>query len=165
VEDDPRGDRQPAGRRDEGSAVSVFVLDDHYYVRAMLVELIDAAEGMRVVGSSGSVPEAISEIARLSPRVAVVDSGTGDRDGLEVCRELQATFPDVSCIIVTSAVGMSWGRNEAASAGAAAYVIKEIRDFGLVEAIVRVAAGHRPIDDHQPGEEALSSSPSNEMQS
>lgn len=153
MDDDPSAGRRPTGGGDDGNVVSVYVLDDHHYVREMLVELIDASEGMMVVGSCESAPEAIAEVARLRPRVAVVDGQVGDRSGLDVCRELKTASPEVSCVIMTSAVGSAWGPTEAAEAGAVAYVVKQIRHFELVDVIRRVATGSRPIDDDESANE------------
>ena len=54
------------------------MVDAHSYVRLMLVELIERAEGLAVVGSSGSAQRAFADIVRLHPHVAVLDGALGD---------------------------------------------------------------------------------------
>jgi DNA-binding NarL/FixJ family response regulator len=132
------------GRPGCGSAVTTYVLDDNDRVRALLVELLGAAEGFVVVGSSGSADMALRDIVRLRPRVAVVDGRLPDGDGLRVCQELRTVAPEVACVVV--AVGVeTWGAAEAAAAGAAAYVLKDPKGFRLVEVVREVADGARPL--------------------
>lgn len=127
--------------------ITVYVLDDVDQVRAALVELIDEAEGLVVIGSSTSAQVGVGDIVRLRPQVAVVDGRLRDGDGLEICRTLRSEAPDVAIVIVTAAVGVRWGPVEAASAGAAAYVIKRLRGFELLDVLRRVAQARQLADD------------------
>src|SRR5687768_9012814 len=70
------------GRVDRAGAVTTYVLQDNDYVRALLVAMIDEAEGFVVVGSSGSASDALAAIVRLQPQVAVVDGDLREGDGL-----------------------------------------------------------------------------------
>lgn len=140
------GDEHDADLQGESpNAITVYVAEDHDSVRLRLVDLIAGSAGLTVVGSSGSPFVAVDEIRRLGPDVAVVDGRLGAVSGLDVCRLLSQTAPTVSCVIVTSAVALAWGRAEAARAGAAAYLVKRLDDFPLVQVIRQVAAGDRPI--------------------
>ena len=132
------------------STVSVYIVEDHDDVRSRLVDLIASSPGLTVAGSSGVAHVALEEIDRLQPDVALVDGRLDGVSGLDVCSRLQRTAPTVSCVILTSAVTVPWGRAEAAHAGAAAYLVKQLGDFPLVDTISRVAAGDRPIDDEPP---------------
>jgi two-component system response regulator DevR len=139
------GNGQREGRPSLGGGVTVYVVDDHGPARAALVELIGSMEGLVVVGSSGAAPEALADIVRLRPQVVVLDAmlGDGQRDGLDVCRALRVAAPEAACVIVTAGVATSWGRAEARDAGAAAYLLKQVKDFPLASVIRRVAAGAR----------------------
>ena len=68
-----------------------------------------------------------------------------DGSGVEVCRELASTAPDVRCLMLTS-----YEDDEALlaaiTAGAAGYVLKEIRGPQLLDSIRAVAAGRSLID-------------------
>jgi DNA-binding NarL/FixJ family response regulator len=140
------GNREGGRCGDRLGAVTTYVLLDNDYVRALLAAMIDEAEGFVVVGSSGSASDALAEIVRLQPRVAVVDGDLRDGDGLVVCRILAATAPAVACVIVAAGVAKARGPAEAAAAGAAAYVLKQPRNFPLIEVIGQVAAGARLLD-------------------
>lgn len=148
IDDASRSDDAAVGRG--LPPVAVYVVEDHDHVRSILVDYINAAGGFQVVGAHGTAREAVAEIVRLRPRIAVVDGRLGHSSGLDVCRDLRVSAPEVSCLIVTSAVALTWGPSEAAQAGALAFVVKQLRDFDLVDVLVRIANGERPIDDARP---------------
>jgi len=128
--------------------VTVYVVDDHDFVRLQLIDLVDSTAGFVVVGSADDVTRAVTEIERLGPRVALVDGHIGEGDGLDVCRQLAVLAPDVACVIITAGVAVEWGPVEAAQAGAAALLLKQIKDFPLIATIARVAAGERLLNDY-----------------
>lgn len=131
----------------EDEAVTrVFLLDDHEIVRRGVAQLVDAAPDMEVVGEFGSADGALSAIRACSPDVAVLDVRLGDGNGIEVCRDLRADQPEVACLMLTS-FSDDRALLDAALAGAAGYVLKEIRSNDLVESIRRVAAGAQLLDN------------------
>ena len=77
--------------------------------------------------------------------MAVLDTRLPDGSGIEVCREVRATHPEIRCLILTS-----YDDNDAifaaVMAGAAGYLLKEIRGRSLVDAIRQVAAGNSLLD-------------------
>ncbi len=124
----------------------VFLLDDHEIVRRGLAGLIEAEADMTVVGEAASAAEAMAEIRRCEPDVAVLDVRLGDGNGIEVCREVRAEHPELPCLILTSFAD-DQALLEAAMAGAAGYVLKEIRSNDLIVSIRKVAAGAQLLDD------------------
>ena len=125
--------------------IRVFLLDDHEVVRQGLRALLESTGDIEVVGESGSAVEATSRIPALHPDVAVLDARLPDGSGIEVCRSVRAVDPTIGALILTS-----YDDDEALfaaiMAGAAGYVLKEIRGNDLVEAIRQVAAGNSLID-------------------
>jgi two-component system response regulator DevR len=67
-----------------------FLADDHEIVRRGLVDLLQAAGDIEVVGESGLAREATCRIPALRPDVAVLDAWLPDGDGPEVCRDVRA---------------------------------------------------------------------------
>ena len=130
----------------EADILTVYIVDDHSQVRNQLTRLVEEAENMMVVGCSDDADVAVAEITAMVPRVALLDGQVGPHDGLDVCRRVTRQAPTVACVIVTAGVGIGWGPVEAARAGAAAYLLKQLRDFPLVTMIERVASGERPLD-------------------
>ena len=123
----------------------IFLVDDHEIVRRGLRELLEAHEGFEVVGEAGTAEQAIARIPATHPDVAVVDLRLPDGNGVEVCREVRSTAPDVQCLIFTS-FSDDEALFDAIMAGAAGYLLKQIRGHDLVDAIERVAAGQSLLD-------------------
>jgi two-component system, NarL family, response regulator DevR len=125
--------------------VRVFLLDDHEVVRRGLRELLEAEDDLEVVGEAGLAEEAYGRIPATSPNVAVLDVRLPDGDGVEVCREIRSKHPEIACLMLTS-----FADDEAVyaaiMAGAAGYVLKQVRGTDLVEAIRRVGAGESLLD-------------------
>jgi two-component system, NarL family, response regulator DevR len=125
--------------------VRVFLLDDHEVVRRGLRDLIEAAGGCEVVGEAATAEEALSRIPPTRPDVAVIDLRLPDGNGVEVCREVRSRCPDTQCLILTS-FSDDEALFDAIMAGAAGYLLKQIKGTDLVDAILRVAAGESLLD-------------------
>jgi two-component system response regulator DevR len=120
----------------------VFLVDDHEIVRRGIAELVDAERDLEVVGEAGDVKQALARIAATRPEVAVLDVRLPDGNGIDLCREIRSRHPEIACLILT-AYDDDEAVRSAVLAGAAGYVVKDIRGQALVEDIRRVAAGKR----------------------
>jgi DNA-binding NarL/FixJ family response regulator len=125
--------------------VRIALLDDHEVVRAGLRELIDTEDDLEVVGEMGTAAEAVKRIPALRPDVAVLDVRLPDGDGVEVCREVRSRNPEVACLMLTSYVDDE-ALFDAVMAGAAGFLLKEIRAADIVGAIRTVAGGGSLLD-------------------
>ena len=125
--------------------IRVFLLDDHEVVRRGVSDLLRRAGDIVVVGEAATAEQALRDIPRARPDVAVLDVRLPDGDGVGVCREVRSTMPAVRCLMLTSFTDDE-ALFEAIMAGAAGYVLKEIRGADLVAAIRAVAAGQSMID-------------------
>jgi DNA-binding NarL/FixJ family response regulator len=125
--------------------IRVYLLDDHDVVREGLRFLLEQQDDIEVIGESASAVEATARIPALRPDVAVLDARLPDGSGIEVCRSVRAVDPSINALILTS-----YDDDEALfaaiMAGAAGYVLKEIRSSDLVTAVRHVAAGKSLID-------------------
>jgi len=125
--------------------IRVFLLDDHEVVRRGLADLLQADGDIEVVGESGSAVEAARRIPALHPDVAILDARLPDGNGIDVCRDIRGVDPSINGLILTS-----YEDDEALfaaiMAGAAGYVLKQIRGTDLVDAVRRVAAGQSLLD-------------------
>jgi DNA-binding NarL/FixJ family response regulator len=128
-----------------GMAIRVFLLDDHEVVRRGVRELLEAEGDIEVVGEAGTAEEALGRIPATSPDVAVLDVRLPDGSGVEVCRDVRSSRPEIACIMLTS-FSDDEALFEAIMAGAAGYVLKQVRGGELVDAIRRVAAGQSLLD-------------------
>jgi DNA-binding NarL/FixJ family response regulator len=123
----------------------VFLLDDHEIVRRGLRELFEAEDDLEVVGEAGTAEEAMGRIPATQPNVAVLDVRLPDGDGIEVCRDIRSRHEDIACLMLTS-----FADDEAVyaaiMAGAAGYVLKQVRGNDLIDAVRRVARGESLLD-------------------
>lgn len=122
----------------------VFLVDDHEIVRRGIAELLEAERDLEVVGEAGTVAQAPGRIAATRPEVVVLDVRLPDGDGIELCRAIRSTHPDIRCLMLTAHDDDAATR-AAVLAGAAGYVLKDIRGRHLVDGIRRVARGESLI--------------------
>jgi two-component system response regulator DevR len=123
----------------------VFLLDDHEIVRRGLRELLEGEDDLTVAGEAGSAEEAYALIDEMKPDVAVLDIRLPDGNGIEVCREIRSRHPDTQCLMLTSFADDE-ALFSAIMAGAAGYLLKQIRGEDLVDGIRRVARGESLLD-------------------
>ena len=125
--------------------IRVFLLDDHEIVRRGLHELVDSAGDMEVVGEAGTAEEAYGRIPATNPDVAVLDVRLPDGNGVEVCREVRSRTPEVQCVVLTS-FDDDEALFDSIMAGAAGYLLKQIKGTDLVDGVRRVASGQSLLD-------------------
>lgn len=129
----------------EPRPITVFLLDDHEIVRRGIAELLSGEPDIEVVGQSGSAAQAVRRIPALRPDVAILDARLEDGSGIDVCRDVRSVDPSIRALILTSYEDDD-ALFAAIMAGAAGYLLKEVRAAGLVDAVRRVAAGQSLLD-------------------
>jgi DNA-binding NarL/FixJ family response regulator len=126
-------------------AIRVFLLDDHELVREGIRSLLESDGDIQVVGEASSAADALNRIPLAKPDVAILDVRLEDGDGITVCREVRSVLPDLVCLMLTS-----FADDEAlyasVMAGAAGYVLKQIRARDLIEDVKKVAGGASLMD-------------------
>jgi len=134
---DPAGD---VGRRD--GAVRVVVVDDQAMVREGFSALLDAQEGLRVVGGAADGVEAVRTVRSLQPDVVLMDIRMPRLDGIEATRQIMAA-PGLyrPRVLVLTTFDLDDYVFEALRAGASGFLLKDARGEELVHAVRVVAAG------------------------
>jgi two-component system response regulator DevR len=126
-------------------SIRVFLLDDHELVREGIRSLLESDDGIEVVGEASSVAEALVRIPLAKPDVAILDVRLEDGSGIDVCRDVRSAMPELVCLMLTS-----FADDEAlyasVMAGAAGYVLKQIRARDLISDVKKVAAGSSLMD-------------------
>ena len=126
-------------------AIPVFVVDDHELVRRGLIDLINSEADLEVVGEAGTVSQALQVLDTITPQVAVLDVRLPDGNGIELCREIRSLYPQTHVLMLTS-----FSDDEAllgaVLGGASGFVIKDIKNLDLLDAIRRVATGDSLLD-------------------
>ncbi|MCX6395796.1 MAG: response regulator transcription factor [Propionibacteriales bacterium] len=129
----------------ETPKIRVYLLDDHEMVRAGIRTFLEAAGDIEIVGESGSAVDAGNRIPAARPDVAVLDARLPDGSGIDVCRSVRSVDPSIKALILTS-YDDDEALFSAIMAGAAGYVLKEIKGSDLLSAIRSVAQGRSLID-------------------
>ena len=123
----------------------ILICDDHELVRVGLRSLLEAEPGYQVAGEAGDAETAVRLASELRPDVVLMDVRLPGRSGIEACRDIRSEHPEVAVIILTA-----YADDEALfssiMAGAAGYVLKQIRGSDLVGAIRQVADGRSLLD-------------------
>lgn len=125
--------------------VTVLLVDDHALVRRGVRAFLATQSDILVVAEAETGEEAVRQVSRHHPNVALVDLLLPDSDGVETTRRLLAVSPDTKVVILTS-----YHRDEhifpALRAGARSYLIKDIGPEELAEAVRRSADGEAVLD-------------------
>ncbi|MGW4829448.1 response regulator transcription factor [Amycolatopsis japonica] len=123
----------------------VFLVDDHEIVRRGLSDLLGSEPDIEISGEAASVSEALTRIPATETDIAVLDVRLPDGTGIELCRELLSTRPDLRCLMLTS-----YADDEALltaiMAGASGFVLKQVLGNDLVSAIRTIAEGGSLLD-------------------
>lgn len=127
------------------SPLRLLVVDDHEVVRQGLVSLLDRREGLQVVAEAGTVAEAVDQAHRHEPDIVIMDVRLPDGSGIEACRDIRAERPSTRVIMLTSYPDEE-AVLSAIVAGAAGYLLKQIRARDLVAAIETVGRGESLLD-------------------
>ena len=123
----------------------LMVVDDHQVVGDGIKLLLQDTHDVVVCAEAASAREAVAVAARALPDVIVMDVRLQDGSGIEATRDIRAARPDTAVLMLTS-----FADDEALfasiMAGAAGYVLKQIRGDDLVRAIRAVGAGQYLLD-------------------
>ena len=120
--------------------IRVMVVDDHSFVRAGLTEMLDAADGIQVVGECTDGDQVPRMAGMVRPDVVLMDQQMPMVCGTVATRDLLAVHPQTRVLMVTGSMS---GRvlQEAAQAGAFGFVLKGGDPRLLIEAVRTVASG------------------------
>jgi DNA-binding NarL/FixJ family response regulator len=125
--------------------IRILLVDDHEVVRDGVKSLINANNDLAVVAEAGTVADAIEQALRTKPDVVVMDVRLADGSGIEATREIRAKLEKTQVLMLTS-----FADDEALfasiMAGAAGYVLKQIRGGELIRAIREVGSGKSLLD-------------------
>jgi two-component system response regulator DevR len=125
--------------------LKVVLVDDHEVVRLGLISLLEDLDWVDIVGEAGSRSEAIAAVEKHTPNVVVMDIRMPGGSGLDACREITTRWPETKVIMLTS-----YADDElifrALQVGASGYVLKQVGNRSLVEALEAVRRGDALLD-------------------
>ena len=126
--------------------IKVLLADDHSIVRAGLRRIVEESGDMQVVAEADDGREAIEQVKKTDPDVAVIDISMPGLDGLEVISQLQTRHPELPILVLTMHEEGQYVVR-AIQAGAMGYLTKQSAPEQLVNAIRKVHAGQRYLTD------------------
>ena len=124
--------------------ISVLIVDDHPLAREGLRVMLEAAPRVQVIGEAGDGLEALDQVAKLHPRVVLMDVQMPRMDGLEATRRIKDAHPTTTVILISSyedddqVIG-------GVLAGAAGYLLKDVSRDVLADALASAADGSMVI--------------------
>ena len=145
MDEQDRNQAAAGGAAGSAEPIRVFLLDDHEIVRMGVRDLLEAEPGITVIGEAGTAASALARIPALKPDVAILDIRLPDGDGVSVCRDIRSKMPQLACLMLTS-FSDDEALFDAIMAGAAGYVLKQIRGTDLVGAVRTIASGQSLLD-------------------
>ena len=120
--------------------ISVVIADDHPFVRHGLRTYLETLEDMDVAGEATNGVEAVELVERLLPDVVLMDLVMPELDGVGAIRRIQEVAPSTRVIALTSFVDDE-KVFPAIKAGAAGYLLKDVRPADLADAVRKASRG------------------------
>jgi DNA-binding NarL/FixJ family response regulator len=124
--------------------IRIAIIEDSRQIREGLRQLIDGSEGCSVTGGFGSMEEALAQMPRDLPDVALVDIGLPGISGIEGIRQLKQLYPEIHLLVLT-VYSDDERIFDAICAGACGYLLKKTPPSKLLDAIAEVANGGAPM--------------------
>ncbi|MFC1860386.1 response regulator transcription factor [Chloroflexota bacterium] len=124
--------------------IRILLVDDHQVVREGLKHMLEREDDMVIVGQSANGEEALSQVAKLSPNIVLMDIKMPGVDGIELTRQLKEKQPRCNVIMLTL---YDEYLAEAIEAGAVGYLLKDTKRAELTQAIRQVHQGEVVISN------------------
>ncbi len=125
--------------------VRLVLVDDHEVVRLGLMSLMEDLDWVQVVDEVGTAQAALRAVEAHRPDVVVMDIRLPDESGIEACRKIVDRWPETKVIMLTSYADdeLIFG---AIQAGASGYVLKQVGNQELIQALEAVRRGDALLD-------------------
>jgi NarL family two-component system response regulator LiaR len=120
--------------------IRVMLAEDHVVVREGTREIIQHEDDMEVVGEAGDGEEAVVLAPRVKPDVIIMDVNMPKLNGIEATKQIKAIMPKVAVLVLTAYDNDQYV-SALLEAGAAGYLLKNIKGRELIEAVRAVNAG------------------------
>jgi len=124
-----------------GDKSRVLLVDDHPIILQGLAALINATADLCVCGEASSAGEALEAISSTHPDIVVVDISLGDRNGVELIKDICAAHPKLPSVAL-SMYDETMYAVRVLKAGGRGYVMKQEVPKTVITAIRRVLEGH-----------------------
>ncbi len=134
--------------REQRKVIRVAIVDDHFFFRQGVRDVLNAEPDITVVAESGDGREALDILRATLPDVVLMDVNLPSLNGLQITQKLKNEHPDVNVIILT-AYDDEEQIYRAIRIGASAYFPKDVAPALLVETVHSVAEGYYIIGNNR----------------
>lgn len=125
----------------DDAAMKIFIVDDSGPIRSRLAAMVQAMEGVELVGEAVNARDAINGILGLAPHSVLLDLGLPDASGMDVLRKLHPIRPSIAFIVLTNHSEPQYRR--ACESAGAAYFLDKSSEFNRVPEVIREIASTR----------------------
>jgi two-component system response regulator NreC len=125
-------------------AIRVVLADDHALMRRSLRLLLDADEGVEVVGEAEDLTTVMRHVHGHRPHVLVLDLGMPDGSSIEAIRRLREEVPETEIVVLTMEESPAFAQ-QALDAGAIGFVLKDFADLELNRAVRAAGRGEHYV--------------------
>ena len=126
-------------------SLSVLLVDDHEVVRLGLRTLLEDIEWLDIVAEAGDATTAVQAVADFQPDTVVMDIRLPGESGIEACATITQRWPHIKVIMLTSH-GQDDLLFRAIQAGASGYVLKQVGNEPVINALDAVRRGEALLD-------------------
>src|SRR5262249_23463751 len=120
--------------------IRLMLVDDHEVVRLGMRAVFELESDIHIVGEASNGAEAVAKIVVLDPQVILMDVRMEKMSGIEACREIKSTRPDIAVLMITSYPDEA-AVTASLIAGASGYLLKNVSRAELLKAVREVATG------------------------
>ena len=124
--------------------IRVLIVDDHASFSESLRDVLGRRPGINVIGTAGTVAEAVRLADESSPDVVLMDQALPDGSGAEAGARILARHPGVAIVILTGGTSAD-DLLDAVEAGACGYLLKTTGVAEIADSIARAASGEMLI--------------------
>lgn len=125
---------------------SVFVVDDHPLLRQGLALLINQQHDLEVCGEAEEAQAAIQVLSQKKPDILIVDISLNGPDGLDLLRNIRASYPDLPVLILSMHDEAIYAER-ALRARANGYIMKQEATEKVLVAVRRILNGEVYLSD------------------
>ncbi len=124
----------------------LLIIDDHPLFRRGVIQLLEDAPALKVVGEASSGREGIELARQLDPDMILLDLNMKDMSGVEALKAIKASGSDARVIMLTVSDAEA-DLVASLRAGADGYLLKEMEPEDLFAKLQEAANGQMPLTE------------------
>jgi DNA-binding NarL/FixJ family response regulator len=126
------------------NSYTLVLADDHAMFRKGIKKILTGVDDLEVIGEAGDGLELLALLKEISPHLIILDIAMPNLRGLEATREIKRTYPQIKILLLTMHKKTEF-IEQAMTAGADGYLLKEDADTELLQAIKTIRQGDKFI--------------------